>query len=263
MTIGNLFEENVILHLRFEFLFINSENTVKNFIVLSLFLFLATSIHAQTLDEVLAKYYKAIGQEKLVKVNTMLSKGKLSQMGQNLPFKMTYARPLKLRFEVTFQGLTMIQAFDGVKGWSTNPFMGDGEPAEIPADQLKNLKVQADMDGALWDYKAKGYTAELLPNEKVEGVECFVIELKDAEKDSYKIYLDKESFMILKQTSKTVMGGQPVEMEIYPSNYKDIDGMKIAFDIEVKAEGQTIYKMALDSNEIDPKVDDKIFVMPK
>ncbi len=236
---------------------------MKNILILSLFIIFSAVGFSQSLEEVLSKHFNAIGQENLVKVNTMISKGKLAQMGQNLPFKMIYARPLKFRFEVTFQGLTMIQAFDGVKGWATNPFMGDGEPAEIPADQLKNLKVQADMDGALWNYKDKGYTAELLPNEKIEGVECYSISLKDSTGDDFKILIDTQSFMILKQTSKTVMGGQPVEMEIYPSNYKDINGIKIAFAIEVKAEGQTIYSMALDTNEFDSKVDDKIFVMPK
>lgn len=225
--------------------------------------YLPFSLLAQNLDEVLQKHFKAINQEKLSSISSLQVKGKLSQMGQQMPFKMTQLRPLKFRLDITFQGLTLSQAYDGTKGWSVNPFMGEDEAKEIPSSGLKNIKVQADMDGALFNWKDKGYTAALLPNEKVEGIESQVILLKDADGDEFKIFIDAETSLIIKQTYKIDTQEGPMTLEIYPSDYRDVEGMKVAFSIDTKADGQSVYSMKYDSVELNPKVDDSYFTMPK
>lgn len=218
---------------------------------------------SQSLDEVLQKHFATIGQEKLTTVSSYIAKGKITQMGQSMPIKLTIMRPQSMRLEVVFQGLTLIQALDDSIGWGINPFMGDTDPQKMPEDQLKSLKVQADMDGAMYNYKDKGYTAELLPTEQVEGVDCFVVLLKKADGDEFKIFIDKESYMILKQMSKSTIEGNVVEMEIFPSNYKEIDGIIMAYSMEVKAGGQTIYSANFDTYELNAKIDPSIFAFPK
>ena len=47
---------------------------------------------AQTLDEVLTKHFKAVGQEKLVDVKTFVMQAKVSQMGMELPMEMKIKR---------------------------------------------------------------------------------------------------------------------------------------------------------------------------
>lgn len=225
--------------------------------------FLPFALFAQSIDDILQNHFRVINQNKLTSINSMQAKGTLSQSGQLMPFKMTQRRPMNFRLDITIQGLTLTQAYDGTKGWSVNPFIGDDTPQEIPAEQSKNLRVQADMDGALYNWKDKGYTAELLPNEKVEGIECFAILLKDAENDEYKILIDSETFLIIKQTYKFETPQGPVTMEIYPSSYQYVEGMMIAFSIEAKADGQTIYTMNYDSVELNPKLDESYFKMPK
>lgn len=231
------------------------------FLLFSVSLF--TTGFTQSLDEVLQNHFKTIGQEKLTTVTNYVAKGKISQMGQSMPIKLTIMRPSSMRLEVVFQGLTLVQALDDSIGWGINPFGGDSEPQLMPNDQIKSLKVQADIDGAMYNYKDKGYTAELLPSEQVEGVDCFVILLKKADGDEFKIFIDKESYMILKQVSKSTIEGNIIEMEIYPSNYKEIDGMIMAYSMEVKAGGQTIYSANFDTFELNAKIDPSIFAFPK
>jgi outer membrane lipoprotein-sorting protein len=219
--------------------------------------------YTQSLDEVLQKHFAAVGQEKLSKVNTYILRGKISQMGQTLPIKITLMRPSMMRFEAVFQGMSLIQAYDGKSAWGINPFMGDAEPQIVPEDQTKSLAMQADIDGALFNFAEKGYTGELLPNEQVEGTDCFVVPLKKSDNDQFKIYIDTESKMILKQTSKSTMGGNPMEMDIFPSNYKEVEGIMFAFGTEVKSEGQMIYSATFESFELNATVDPAIFAFPK
>ncbi len=218
---------------------------------------------AQSLDEVLQTHFKTIGQEKLTSVSNYIAKGKITQMGQSMPIKLTIMRPSSMRLEVVFQGLTLVQALDDSIGWGINPFGGDSEPQRMPDDQIKSLKVQADIDGAMYNYKEKGYTAELLPAEQVEGVDCFVILLKKDDGDEFKIFIDKESYMILKQINKSSVGGNVVEMEIFPSNYKEVDGIIMAYSMEVKAGGQSIYTANFETYELNAKIDPSIFAFPK
>lgn len=242
--------------------YIRTELPMKKIFMFCLIAAIPFSIFAQSIDEILQNHFRVINQNKLTSINSMQAKGILSQSGQKMPFKMTQRRPMNFRLDITFQGLTLIQAFDGIKGWSVNPFMGEDEAQEIPAEQSKNLKVQADMDGALFNWKDKGYTSELLPNEKVEGIDCFVIFLKDAENDEYKIFIDSETFLIIKQTYKIETPEGSITMEIYPSDYQYVEGIIIAFSIEAKADGQTIYTMNYDSVELNPKLDESYFKMP-
>ena len=47
-----------------------------------------TVVQAQTLDEILNKHFKAVGQEKLMEAKSIYIKAKLSQMGMEMPMEM-------------------------------------------------------------------------------------------------------------------------------------------------------------------------------
>ncbi|MCK4855588.1 MAG: hypothetical protein KAT31_15020, partial [Bacteroidales bacterium] len=56
-------------------------------IIISLAIFTVGSTYAQDLQEILDKYFETIGQEKILKVETIVSTGKTLQMGMEMPFK--------------------------------------------------------------------------------------------------------------------------------------------------------------------------------
>ncbi|KAB2909765.1 MAG: PepSY domain-containing protein [Ignavibacteriales bacterium] len=236
---------------------------MKN-LVFTLFLALfPLGVFSQSLDEVLAKHFEAINQEKITTQNSLTIKGKLYQAGQQFPFKMCQERPLKFRLDIIFQGLSIIQAFDGKQGWSVNPLAGDDTPQPASEDQVASLKVQADIDGALWNWKEKGYSAELLPNEKIEDIDCYTVFLKSEEGNEFKIYIDTESFLTIMQTSTGSTPQGPMTINLYPSDFRAVDGMKYAFSIDAKVDGNVIYSMKYDSIEFNTKFDDDYFEMPE
>lgn len=98
---------------------------LKSLLALALLAFLASAAHAQTVDEILAKHYDAIGLDKLKKVQTMRVHGKMAVgPGMGAALTMERKRPGQSRMEFTIQGMTGVQAFDGENGWSIMPFMG-------------------------------------------------------------------------------------------------------------------------------------------
>src|SRR5437764_1600366 len=86
-----------------------------------------------------------------------------------LPFVMDLKRPRKTRVELVFKGQTAIQVFDGAHGWKLRPFLNRRVVEPYTAEEMKWASMQADLDGPLVDYAAKGTKIELDGVEKVEN----------------------------------------------------------------------------------------------
>src|SRR5450432_2049790 len=121
---------------------------------------------AQTADDIIKKNVDAVGgADKLKAIQTEVADGKFSQGGIDVPFVLTQKRPNKFMIQATFQGKTQVQSYDGSNGWSINPFQGRDDAEKMDADNLKTTKFQADIDGPLVDYAAKGYKVEYVGEE--------------------------------------------------------------------------------------------------
>ena len=95
---------------------------------------------AVTADELVAKNLEARGgADKLRAITSLHSLGKL-RLGGGLEAKAeSFAlAPDKIRFELSLQGLTQVNAWDGTQGWAIDPFQGprragggSGRPARL------------------------------------------------------------------------------------------------------------------------------------
>jgi len=227
---------------------------------------LAGPVSAQTLDEVIAKHLEARGgEEKLKAVGTMRATGKMTMgPGMEAPFTIEWQKPMSMRMEVTLQGMTMVQAFDGKTGWMINPFQGKKEPEAMAGEELKAVEDQADIMGVLLDWKQKGHQVELLGKETVEGTEAYKLKVLKKNGDTEIIYLDADAYLPFKEESKRTIRGQEMEFETSVGDYKEVGALVFAHSYESKAkgmpQGQTI---TLDKIELDVPVPADRFTMPE
>jgi outer membrane lipoprotein-sorting protein len=234
----------------------------KLFILLLLTAVLIFNLEAQTLEEVLNSHYKTIGQKKFSKVNSMKATGKSIFQGMETNFATLQIRPDKFRLEVDIQGALMIQAFDGEKAWFVAPWTGTTDPIELSGDQFDALKRQADFDGMLYNFEEKGYITELAGKEDMEGTEVFRINQTDKDQNTYSHFIDVENFVLLKTSMKMKVGESEVESETLFSNYREQDGMLVAFSIESRTNGQTMSQINIENLEFDASIDPSVFTMP-
>lgn len=234
----------------------------KNFFITIMLLIFCTLLSAQTLDDVLKEHYAAIGQEALLKINSMKATGKLVQMGVEIPFIQIMARPSNVRVEGTFQGLSFIQTYNGKEGWSLNPFAGVTDPQPFGEDELKSMKYQADMDGMLWKPETKGYTVTLEGKEDMEGTSCYKIKVLTKEGDSFMTYVDADSYLPLRTNAKVKVQGNEMETDTYYSNYMQVGGIAVAGKTETKLNGQVMNTIITDKVEIDLPMDSTLFGKP-
>lgn len=236
--------------------------STKLLLTLVAIIILPVTIFSQSLDEILNNHFETINQQKLLTVNTVVATGKAVQMGMELPFTQIQKRPAKTYLEVEIQNMKLIQAFDGENGWTIEPWTGSSDPRDMGGQELKNIKQQANMDGDLYDWKAKGYELELVGKEELEGSDVFNLKLTKNDGDIYNYFIDAEAFVILKLKSRVNVEGNMIETETILSNYKPVEGVIIPHSSEMKFNGQTMMQLVIEKIEINSEIEDSKFIKP-
>jgi outer membrane lipoprotein-sorting protein len=227
-------------------------------------LVLPAAAAAMDADELIAKHLEATGGvAKLKSVQSHQATGKFMTQGMEIPFTMTHKRPNRMRLEAQVMGMTMVQCYDGEKGWSVNPMTGSEDPQPMSDIEQKSFKLQADMDGLLVDYADKGYTVEYLGQDEVEGTAAHKLRLDTGQDIVLEYFIDEEYFLIIKQDSKITFEGNEIESSTYMSDYKEVDGMVLPFSIETRRGDAVMNQIMIETVEYDVPVDDTVFVMPE
>lgn len=227
-------------------------------------LMFSVALSAQTVDDIIAKNFAAHGGlDKLKSLQSLRVTGGVEMGPMQAGFTQVFKRPLKTRADISVQGMSMVQAYDGQTGWQIVPFTGKKDPELMTADELKQIQEEADFDGPLMDYKKKGNTVELIGKEKVEGTDAYHLKVTLKNGDVRNFYMDADSFLTIKEVSKTIMRGTEVELETSLGDYKQVEGLMFPFSIEQRAVGgQGSQKITFTKVEVNVPVDDSIFKMP-
>jgi outer membrane lipoprotein-sorting protein len=216
---------------------------------------------AQTVDTIVAKYYQAKGGDKWKATQSMRVTARIVTQGIELPMTIVTKRPNQMRQDMTFQGVSIVQAFDGTTAWGINPMAGSDAPTEVTGPTADALKDQADFDGALIDYAAKGSTVELVGTEELNGAKVHHLKLTNKNKQVQHYYLDPETGVEQKVVVEADFGGGPMTIETELSNYQTVDGIMVPMTIKQNAPtGQVV--ITVDKVEFNVPIDDAMFKMP-
>jgi hypothetical protein len=215
---------------------------------------------AQSVNEVLDKHFKAVGQEKLSDVKSFFIRAKVSQMGMEMPMEMKIKKPDMFLMTVEIQGQKMIQAFDGEKGWMVAPWISP-DPQPFEGEQLAQARQQVNIESELNDYEKKGSTAELIGKVNIDGNELFRIKLTNSDGNSKDYFVDTKTYYINRVKTKVSAQGQSVDVEQIMSDYETIDGITMAMKIETKSP-MGIGTIVMEEVRYNEKFDDAIFKQP-
>ncbi len=221
---------------------------------------------APTVDQLVAKNVEAKGgAAALSALHSLRLSGKmLVNEGQiQLGFVDTKKRPGEVRTEVTMQGMTAVQAYDGNQGWQISPFQGRKDPEKMSADESKPLVEDAEIDGPLVDWKAKGSKVEYLGTEDVDGTLAHKLKVTRKNGDITYLYLDPDHFLEIRTITQRVVHGAQVEIETDFGDYEKVAGVFLPFSIEAGDKGSPDkQKVVIDMAEPNVSVDDASFKFP-
>src|SRR5437660_883757 len=153
----------------------------------------ATLSFGQTADELVAKNIEAHGGLAAIKAITSLQQdGRFEVQGIIAQFRLEAKKDSFLRQDLTLQGMTQVQAYDGNTGWQINPFQGRRDPEMLGEDDLRDIVEDADFYGPLVDYKDKGNTVEYLGHDTVDGDDAYRLKVTLKNGDIVYYYLDPD-----------------------------------------------------------------------
>ena len=193
-----------------------------------------------------------------------------------LPFRMELKRPRKMRFELQFNGKTAIQVYDGVNGWKLRPFLNRLEVEPYTADEMKIASTQADLDGPLVDYAAKGTRVELAGTEKVEGRDTYKLKLTMKSGQAIHVWIDAHTFLETKiEGQPRTLDGTEHPVEVYFRDYRPVDGLQIPYLLETRVLPVTKTatglrdtpvppeRITIEKVEVNPKLEELLFTEPQ
>ena len=236
--------------------------------------FAFTSISGQdvSVDEIINGYFENTGGiENWKAVKGMRMTAKLNQGGMEIPLEIVQMTDGRQYTKFSLQGNDFYQGvFDGETMWSTNFQSLKAEKAD--AETTANAKLDAnDFPDSWLDYKGKGYTAEFIGKETIDGAETFKVKLTKEPKtiegkqveDVYYYYFDVDSYVPLAMDSEMKAGPQAGMIGRFTfSDYQEVDGLYFPFSMTQGVKDGPSQPITMTEITLNPDVDDSIFTFP-
>ena len=217
---------------------------------------------AQTMsvDEIVAKHLATKGgAEKWKAIQTQKMTGVAISQGFQLPMTVYAKRPNVSRQELIIEipgkpAMTIVNLFDGTKAWMINPMNGDPAPQAMPDAETATAKAQSDFDGALVDYKAKGYTVVMVDQARVAGRPTYHLKVTHTDLPTQHVYIDPETFVEMRVSTEG-----PTASETDLSDYKTVEGVMVPHTIKISQNGALQAEMRITKVEFNIPLDDALF----
>jgi outer membrane lipoprotein-sorting protein len=218
-----------------------------------------------TADQIVQKHVEALGGiAKLNAIQTLVVSGKASILGQTeAPLTIQVKRPNLLRLEMTFQGKTVVQAFDGDIAWTINP-LGNSEPKQSSEEDTRAAQESSDfIGGNLVDYKSKGNAVELVDTEDVDGIAVYKLKITEKSGSVEFDYLDAKRFLPIKTEGRRKQLGTEVLYESRIGDYKPVEGVLMPFRVKQMVNGRLAMEITIEKMDANVPVDKAVFKMPE
>lgn len=203
------------------------------------------------------------GLDKIRSIKTLREKGRLTA-GADRQALVTreLMRPGHTRFEITVQGVTGVFVSDGEHGWKMSPFDGDTEPTPLSEAVVNDAAEQADIEGPLVDWKAKGHRVELAGVEKIGGHDAWKIKMTLKSGVVRYEYIDAQSSYRVRTDTTRLLRGRPMQITMTFGDYKKTSGTIFPHLIEITSPDrpQTL-RVVIDQVEVNPTLAQDRFAM--
>jgi hypothetical protein len=196
---------------------------------------------SQTVDEIVARHIAARGGlDKLKAIQTVrMTRTVANGIGTTLKVVVYKKRPQLLRVEqrpaqagapMTPRGINADAVWDMQQGKAVP------REAQIAAEARE---VEADFDGILIDWKAKGHTVALEGRESLPGGDAYKLKVTLKSGLGRTIYVDANTYLERRHTGVlNLPNGRQFDVTIDFDNWRDVEGVKFPFDITEERTGK-------------------------
>lgn len=201
---------------------------------------------AQTAQEIIAEHIARSGGEKAWKqLHSIVIEGYVTVgVSEPIHLKVEHRRPYFKRVSFVVAGKEQLsEGYDGKQAFTYNELNGKYKKlSEYTPDAFET---------DILDYQDKGFKARFLNKEKVNGVDCFKVELiKNTVHDFY--WFSTQNYELLKEEN--------ANETVYYSDFKKVEGLTFAHTVTSEPKGGSEYVIHFDTIKPNAAIADKRFV---
>ena len=203
----------------------------------------AGSAQSFTAEQLVAKNLAARGgQAALDAIKSIQFEGRALEPGDfELKFKQVMKRQPQgdaVRMDLTVQGLTLVQAYDGNNGWKINPFAGRRDAERMSADEARSMGDQALVSGVLLGAVAAKSRVTYAGTEDFDGTQAYKLKIVQSDGDEYVYLLDPDTFLEIKTVESRRVRGTLQVTDYELGDYEKVAGVYYPMSIDSWTDGQ-------------------------
>lgn len=233
---------------------------MKKLVVTALLSLFAVGAFSQNLDEIVKKHIDAIGGlENWKKLKSLKMECSIKANGADIKVVICQVDKKAMRQDIAVMGMNGYEIVTNTQGWSFMPFQGQIKPEAMTADDVKNSQDDLWIQDEFITYKELGKKLELIGSDDMDGTDCFKLKMTDKNAQETTYFIDKSDYNIIKSISKVKADGKEMEVASTYGNYKKTEeGIVFAMSTTGGYGPMEITKI-----EVNPKIDEVIFQLPK
>jgi hypothetical protein len=174
------------------------------------------------------------------------------------------ARPNKMRYELTYQGATAIQAFDGKEGYTVQPGPSGAVARPFSEAQSRAAAEQLDLEGPLLDAAVKGTEVTLDGVDSVRDRPAYKLSLKMKSGVVRHVWVDAKSFLDVKLDGTRQIGDRVWPIETLFDDFRKVGSVQVPYQIETAVGGvHTMESVKLVKVVLNMPLEDSLFKLPR
>jgi hypothetical protein len=235
---------------------------MRRCLYLILVLGLATSGSAQLGHEIARRHAERAG-DKLAALVAVRAEGRTFINGEVVPFLLVAQRPNRLRVESFTPVRRALQVYDGeTPPWTSHSETKGGHPQAMPEADAREFIINADFDGPLVNFAAKGFSVDYAGEEPVGGRPAYKLLVMDRRDHLFFLWVDTQTAEIVKRTVYRMSNGQRVAVDTIFKDFRPVGGVMQPHHIETIANGHLLHVTVIDRMEANPAVAPGMFARP-
>lgn len=230
-------------------------------------LFAACSSPSSEVDQIVNSNVAARGgRERIQALQSIRATGTATASGGRIArVVQEIKRPGFYRLEFSSQGTTAVFAHDGEIGWHVAPLQGIFEPQPMTPENHSQAGIdERDIEGPLVGWREKGHVVELEGREALPSGEAFKLKVNLADGTVRYDYIDVVSRQVVRTDKTETIRGRVGQLEQTFSDFREVGGLVFPFFIESHVTDRPkVIKIAVETIELNPQIDDSRFKMPE
>lgn len=212
----------------------------------------------------IARKHAARGGGKFRDVKSLYIEGKTLIGGEIIDIRMWSERPNRLRVESSMGARKVTQIYDGRhEPVIQHTEVEGGRPMRMTPGERRDFITNADFDGPLVDFAAKGNSVDYAGDEVVNGSPAKKLLVMGAQGDVFFVWVDAKTFEMVKRGVFRTANDKRVLIETIFGDFREVAGSLQPHRIETKIGTRSIYLMVLTRMVANIAAAPELFTVPE